>query len=106
MSRLGAQLPFDQARQNLETDYGVHVSKHLLEQVCERAGCKVLECEDAQRERLQQLPREELFPELPESPFSPEKAYVFADGAMLHRHPIHRPHIGARIPNLVRDWPL
>jgi len=84
MGRLGAQLPFEQARQNLETDYAVHVSKHLLEQVCEGAGCAVIEREDAERERLQQLPRAELFGELPDSPFSPEKAYVFADGAMLH----------------------
>lgn len=84
IGRLGAQLPFEQARQNLETDYGVHVSKHLVEQVCEGAGCAVIEREDAERWRLQQLPRAELFRELPESDFSPEKACIYADGAMLH----------------------
>ena len=84
IGRLGAQLPFEQARQNLETDYGVHVSKHLVEQVCEGAGCAVIEREDAERCRLQQLPRVELFRELPDSPYSPEKACIYADGAMLH----------------------
>lgn len=84
IGRLGAQLPLEQARQNLKTDYGVHVSKHLVEQVCEGAGCAVIEREDAARCRLQQLPRAELFHELPDGPFSPEKACLYADGAMLH----------------------
>lgn len=84
MGRLGAQLPFEQARQNLADDYGVHVSKHLLQQVCEEAGAAILDREDQQRERLQSLPCAEQLAQLPDSPLSPEKAYVFADGTMLH----------------------
>jgi hypothetical protein len=84
MGRLGAQLPFEQARQNLAEDYGVQVSKHLLQQVCEQAGAAILDREDQERERLQSLPCAEQLKQLPDSPLSPEKAYVFADGTMLH----------------------
>lgn len=84
IGRLGAQLPFAQAGQNLEEDYGLRVSKHLLEQVCEGAGSAVLEREDEERVRLQSLPCAEQVKQLPDSPLVPEKAYVFADGTMLH----------------------
>jgi hypothetical protein len=84
MGRLGAQLPFEQARQNLAEDYGVSVSKHLLQQVCEEAGATILDREDQEREHLQSLPCAEQLALLPDSPLSPEKSYVFADGTMLH----------------------
>ena len=84
IGRLGAQLPFEQARQNLAADYGVRVSKHLVEQVCEGAGSAVLDREDQQRAQLQSLPSAEQPAQLPDSPLSPEKAYVYADGTMIH----------------------
>jgi len=84
IGRLGAQLPFAQAGQNLEADYGVRVSKHLLEQVCEGAGLAVLDREDRERQQLQSQPCAEQLQQLPDSPLRPEKAYVFADGTMLH----------------------
>ena len=84
LGRLGAQLPFEQAARNLKEDYGIRLSKHTLEQICEEAGQVVLDQEDAQRQRLQQLPSQEQPSALPDSPISPQKAYVFADGAMMH----------------------
>jgi hypothetical protein len=84
LGRLGAQLPFEQAVRNLKEDYGVALSKHTLEQVCQEAGQAVLNQEDAQRQVLQQLPPQERPAALPESTISPEKAYVLADGTMLH----------------------
>jgi len=84
LGRLGAQLPFEQAARNLKEDHGIRLSKHTLEQICEEAGQAVLDQEDAQRQRLQQLPSQEQPSALPDSPISPQKAYVFADGAMMH----------------------
>jgi hypothetical protein len=84
MARLGAQLPFAQARQNLEADYGVRVCKHTLIAVCEDAGGAVLDEEDELRTKLQSLPVAEQAAALPDSALSPEKAYVFADGTMIH----------------------
>jgi hypothetical protein len=84
LGRLGAQLPFEQAVRNLKEDYGISLSKHTLEQVCQEAGQVVLNQEDAQRQMLQQLPPQEQPAALPESTISPQKAYVLADGTMLH----------------------
>jgi hypothetical protein len=84
VSRLGAQLPFEQARRSLLTDYGVRLSKQRIEQVCEEAGQRVLAQEDAGRRRLSSLPVAEQPLALPDSEFSPEKAYVYGDGAMVH----------------------
>lgn len=84
MGRLGAQLPFEQALSNLADDYHVRVSKHTLEQVCQDAGQCVLDQEDDQRQQLMQLPPRAQSAALPDSQISPEKAYVLADGTMIH----------------------
>jgi len=84
LGRLGAQLPFDQARQSLQADYGVHVSKHTVQTICEGAGAALLDQEDEHRQRLMALPPAERVQALPDSPLLPEKAYVFGDGTMLH----------------------
>jgi hypothetical protein len=84
LGRLGAQLPFEQARQSVLADYRVRVSKALLQTVCEEAGVALLEEEDAERERVRSLPPAEQWKELPDSEIVPEKAYVFGDGAMIH----------------------
>jgi hypothetical protein len=84
VARLGAQLPFEQARQSLETDYGVRLSKQRMEQVCQEAGGYLLAEEDAQREHLENLPCAEQPAALPDSSLSPEKAYVYGDGTMIH----------------------
>jgi hypothetical protein len=84
IGRLGAQLPFEQSRQSLLTDYGVRISKHTLQTICEEAGLAVLEREDAERQCLTALPPAEQLQALPDSEISPETAYVFGDGTMLH----------------------
>jgi hypothetical protein len=84
IGRLGAQMPFAQARQNLLADYGVSLSKQTLQAVCEDAGTAIVEIEDEQRTQLQSLPVKERARALPDSEFVPEKAYVFGDGTMIH----------------------
>jgi hypothetical protein len=84
ISRLGAQLPFEQARRSLQADYRVRVSKHLAQTICEHAGAALLDAEDEQRQRLMALAPAEQLAALANSPISPETAYVFGDGAMLH----------------------
>lgn len=84
VGRLGAQLPFEQAQQNLREDYGVRLSKQTIEQVCERAGNAVLSEEDRQRENLSRRAPAARVAAMPDSEFSPEKAYVLADGTMIH----------------------
>lgn len=84
VGRLGAQLPFEQARRNLLDDYRVALSKQTVELVCEQAGGALLDAEDAERLHLQSLPVAERSRALPDSEISPEKAYVFADGTMIH----------------------
>src|SRR5579859_6723352 len=84
IGRLGAQLPFEQARSSLRMDYGVQLSKHTLETVCEHAGVALLAEEDQERQRLQQLPIAVRAKALPDSPLRPDKAYVFGDGTMIH----------------------
>jgi hypothetical protein len=84
IGRLGAQLPFEPARQSLQTDYGVRLSKDTLQTICEEAGTTILDQEDSERRRLMMLPPAGQLAGLPDSPISPEKAYVFGDGAMIH----------------------
>jgi hypothetical protein len=84
IGRLGAQMPFEQARQNLTADYAVKLSKHTLEAVCEEAGNALLEEEDRERTQIASLPVAERVKALPESAVCPAKAYVFADGTMIH----------------------
>jgi hypothetical protein len=79
-SRLAAQLPsFEEAGDNLNEDYGVHLAKETVRTIAEAAGATVLEQEDAKRQRIMQ--RQE---PLPETEKTPEKAYVFADGTTVH----------------------
>jgi hypothetical protein len=79
-SRLAAQLgSFEEARDTLAEDYGVHLAKETVREVAEAAGRQVLEQEDAQRRRVmeRQAP-------LPESDQRPDKACLFADGTTVH----------------------
>ncbi len=84
ISRMGSQLPFDTARQNLKEDYSVGVCKRTAQRVCEEAGCAMLALEDTQRTQLQSLPPQVQLESLPDSELTPENTYVYADGAMLH----------------------
>lgn len=80
VSRLAAQIPsLDEAGQNFEEDYGVHLAKETVRQIAEAAGKTILEQEDEQRQRVmnREVP-------LPETDKTPEKAYVFADGTTVH----------------------
>jgi hypothetical protein len=79
VGRHAALLPFEQARDNLEADYGVHLAKQTVADVAEAAGAEVLRGEDEQRHRV--AGRQEA---LPESPLAPERACVFADGTTVH----------------------
>lgn len=80
VSRLAAQIPsLEEAGQNFEEDYGVHLAKETVRQIAEAAGKTILEQEDEQRRRV--MDREA---PLPESDKTPEKAYVFADGTTVH----------------------
>ena len=83
-SRLGAQLPFEAARRSLELDYGVRLSKQTVATIAEEAGAAWLDREDGERKRLTALPPEQRPAALPDRAISPEKAYVFGDGAMIH----------------------
>ena len=79
-SRQAAQLgSFEEARDILEEDYGVHLAKETVRKVAEAAGQKVLEQEDALRQRImeRQAP-------LPGTEQKPDKACVFADGTTVH----------------------
>lgn len=84
IGRLGAQGSFEQARQNLEWDYGVHLAKQTVQIVCEEAGGRQLEREDQERRALLALSPQEQLQQLPDSDLTPEKAYVYADGTMIH----------------------
>jgi hypothetical protein len=84
VSRLGAQLPFAQACQNLLADYGVQLSKQTIQRVCEHAGAALVDEEDRHRMELMSLAVAPRAAALPDSTISPEKAYVFGDGAMIH----------------------
>jgi hypothetical protein len=79
-SRLAAQIPsLEEAGDTLRADYGVHLAKETIRTMVEAAGQTILDQEDAQRERV----KERAEP-LPESPKTPENAYVFADGTTVH----------------------
>lgn len=84
ISRLGAQLPFEQAQENLYEDYRVRVCKQTMQQVCEAAGVMLVEQEDAARKRLLKLPVEKRPAALPTSEIKPELACILADGTMIH----------------------
>jgi hypothetical protein len=84
VSRLGAQLPFAQACGNLRVDYGVSLSKQTAQTVCEHAGVALVDEEDRQRVAVMSLPVAERPAALPDSEISPEKAYLFGDGTMIH----------------------
>jgi hypothetical protein len=80
VSRLAALIPsMDEAGKNFEEDYDVHLAKETVRQIAEAAGKTILAQEDEQRRRVmnREVP-------LPESEKTPEKAYVFADGTMVH----------------------
>jgi hypothetical protein len=80
VSRLAAQIPsLEEATENFEEDYGVHLAKETVRQIAEVAGKALLDQEDEQRRRVM----ERALP-LPESDKTPEKAYVFADGTTVH----------------------
>jgi len=79
VSRLCAQLPFGQARNNLTADYPVKLAKQTMTDIAEAAGEKINETEDRQRQQImaQEQP-------LPESALAPDTACVFADGTTVH----------------------
>jgi hypothetical protein len=79
VGRLAAQLPFEQARDNVEADYAVHLAKQTVADLAEAAGSAVLQAEDERRHRIagRQDP-------LPESPLQPEQVCLFADGTTVH----------------------
>jgi len=79
VGRQAALLPFEQARDNIEVDYGVHLAKQTVADVAEAAGAEVLRHEDAQRHRV--AGRQE---PLPDSPLQPDQACLFADGTTVH----------------------
>jgi hypothetical protein len=79
VSRLGAQGPFEQARDNLAEDYGVHLAKQTLTDITEAAGNRLLQHEDHARQQI--VDRQA---ELPDSPLVPDKVCVFADGTKMH----------------------
>lgn len=79
-SRLAAQIPsFDDAGEHLAEDYRVRLAKETIREIAEAAGARVLEQEDAQRQRVMQRQAP-----LPETEKQPAKAYVFADGTTVH----------------------
>ena len=79
ISRLGAQLPFGQARDNLAADYGVRLAQQTVTDVTEAAGAEVLRAEDERRHRV--AGRQE---PLPDSPLQPDVACLYADGTTVH----------------------
>jgi hypothetical protein len=79
ISRLTAQLPFAQARQNLVADYPVKLAKQTMTDIVEEAGQQVNTAEDVERRQI-----EERQAPLPQSDLLPDKACVFADGTTVH----------------------
>jgi hypothetical protein len=79
MSRTAAQMSFEDARDNLEEDYRVHVAKETVRDLSEAAGQHVLQQEDELRRRIQERKAP-----LPDSVQTPAKACVFADGTTVH----------------------
>jgi hypothetical protein len=79
VSRLCAQLPFGQARDNLRADYPVQLAKQTMTDIAEAAGQKINEAEDEERQKIQERQQS-----LPDSALVPDKACVFADGTTVH----------------------
>jgi len=79
VSRLGAQLPFGQARQNLLADYPVQLAKQTITDIVEAAGQAINAADDAERQQIEERHRP-----LPESTLIPDQACVFADGTTVH----------------------
>ena len=83
-SRLAAQLgSFEEARDTLKEDYGVHLAKETVRDVAEAAGQHLLQQEDERRQRI----KERQAP-LPQSEQTPATACVFRgrnDGAHRRR---------------------
>lgn len=79
VSRLGAQGPFEQGRDNLLEDYNVRLAKQTITDITESAGLHVVEQEDVHRQHVM-----ERRCDLPDSALHPDKACVFADGTMIH----------------------
>ena len=80
VSRLAADVPsFAGARGALEEDYRVHLATETVRTLAEEAGGRLVQQEDQLREAVAQRRAP-----LPESDRAPDKAYVFADGTMIH----------------------
>jgi hypothetical protein len=80
VSRLAAQIPsFADARDALREDYGVGLATETVRAIAEAAGRAVLRQEDVRREALAAGPAE-----LPQSAMAPERAYLYADGTLVH----------------------
>lgn len=80
ISRMAAQAgSFQEARDNLQEDYRVHLATETIRDVSEAAGQHLVQQEDELRRRIQ----EQKSP-LPESEQTPAKACVFADGTTVH----------------------
>lgn len=78
--RLAADIPsFNLARQTLEEDYGIHLATETVRTIAEEAGQIVLAQEDERRVAVA-----ERRAELPHSEHRPDKAYLHADGTMIH----------------------
>jgi hypothetical protein len=87
LSRMAADIAsFEGARDCLEEDYRVHLAKETVRRIAEEAGSDVLGQEDRIRaavmERTQPLP--EPSSDVPPAARTPDTAYVFADGTMVH----------------------
>jgi hypothetical protein len=79
-SRMASQLgSFEEARDTLEEDYGVHLAKETVREIAEAAGARVLQQDDEQRQRLK-----DPHTSLPDSEQRPAKACIFADGTTVH----------------------
>jgi len=79
IGRLSALLPFEQARDTLADDYGVHLAKQTVTDVAEAAGGEALRQEDEHRHRV--AGRQE---PLPDGALRPDRACPFADGTTVH----------------------
>jgi hypothetical protein len=80
VGRLAATLgSFEQARDALAEDYGVHLAKQTVAEVAQAAGAEALRQEDGHRHKVagREAP-------LPDSPLAPDTACVFADGTTVH----------------------
>jgi hypothetical protein len=80
VGRLAALLgSFEQARDGLEADYGVHLAKQTVAEIAEAAGGEALRREDERRHKV--AGRQE---PLPDSPLAPDRACLYADGTTVH----------------------